>query len=684
MYWRHFHLISVLVIGSALSSLPGRAQESASGGPPPLIPRAALFSMADRLNPQVSPDGSQISFIGPVNGVPTLWVAPAENIAAARPVLRGALQTIRQYYWSSSGRYLLYLQDRAGDENEHLYRLAPATGEVVDLVPVAGVKVQVYLLSPKCPDEVLIGVNDRNPEYHDIYRLNVETGNRTVLLPGSELVGFVGDDKLDVRLASTIGRDRKVHVARVLPDGRAEPLLNIPPEDQITTQFVSVEADGKSVLAIDSRGREHAALTRIELKTGHTEVLYEGKQADVSGTLVHPTEKTVQAVAETHERCRWIALDPAIRPDLDYLRGVENGDFTVPSRSADDRVWIVGYSRDDAGVSYYRYDHLRHKATLLFRARSALKDLPLASMRPVVIKARDGLPLVSYLTLPVESAPPGSIHPSKPLPLVLYVHGGPWARDTWGYSALHQWLANRGYAVLSVNFRGSLGFGKKLLNAGNQEWAGKMHTDLLDAVDWAVKEHIAIPSKVAIAGSSYGGYAALVGLTFTPDRFACAVDVVGPSNLLTLVQTIPEYWGAMRPLFAERVGDPTTPEGRQLLISRSPITKADRICRPLLIGQGANDPRVTRGESDRMVRAIKDSGLNATYVVYPDEGHGFNRPENLISFYALTESFLGRHLGGRVEPIGDALRQSTAQIVEDAGDIRGLRAALADREPAGN
>jgi dipeptidyl aminopeptidase/acylaminoacyl peptidase len=395
--------------------------------------------------------------------------------------------------------------------------------------------------------------------------------------------------------------------------------------------------------------------------------------------LEHPTTYTIQAVAFNYTRPEWKVLDPSIQGDLDYLRTAARGDLLVTSRTLDDRLWTVAAIVDDGPARFYLYDRTARKATLLFTHRKALEGLPLAAMHPEVITSRDGLKLVSYLTLPVGSDARRAGRPDQPLPMILLVHGGPWTRDTWGFNGEEQWLANRGYAVLSVNYRGSTGFGKRFLNAGSREWAGKMHDDLIDAVDWAIKEGIADRGRVAILGGSYGGYAALVGLTFTPDVFACAVDIVGPSNLETLLNTIPPYWEPGIAMFTTRVGDHRTAEGRRFLESRSPLTFVDRIRRPLLIGQGANDPRVKQSEADQIVAAMQRRGIPVTYVLYPDEGHGFARPENRLSFNAVVEAFLSRHLGGRVEPIGRDFQGSTITVPTGAKDVPGLPAALSSR-----
>jgi dipeptidyl aminopeptidase/acylaminoacyl peptidase len=392
--------------------------------------------------------------------------------------------------------------------------------------------------------------------------------------------------------------------------------------------------------------------------------------------IVHPTENTLQAVSSTYLREEWKVLDPAIAGDFEVLGKAARGDFSITSRSLDDRIWTVAYVQDAGPVTYYRYDRPAKTATLLFTARPALEGKPLAAMHPRAIRARDGLELVAYLSLPTGSDPDADGVPAAPAPMVLFVHGGPWSRDEWGYDSYHQWLANRGYAVLAVNFRGSTGFGKKFLNAGNREWAARMHDDLVDAVDWAVAQKIADPAKVAIMGGSYGGYATLVGLTFTPEKFAAGVDIVGPSNLETLLGSIPPYWAPILSVFEQRVGELKSEEGRAFLRSRSPLFKADQIRRPLLIGQGANDPRVKQAESDQIVQAMKAKGLPVTYVLFPDEGHGFARPENNKAFNAVTEAFLSRHLGGRVEPIGADFTGSSVTVPEGAAALPGLVEAL--------
>jgi dipeptidyl aminopeptidase/acylaminoacyl peptidase len=405
------------------------------------------------------------------------------------------------------------------------------------------------------------------------------------------------------------------------------------------------------------------------MTSGETELLAEDPRVDASGVIVHPTSRQIQAVAFVYARKRWEVLDPAIEPDLGKLQAVADGEVEVLSRTLDDKAWIVSYVVDDGPLRYYLYDRSAGTVELLFTEREALVGLPLAKMHAATIEARDGQELVVYLTLPLGTDADGDGVPGDPIPMVLFPHGGPWGRDVWGLNRYHQWLANRGYAVLSVNFRSSTGFGKAFVNAGDRQWAGTIIEDQQDAVHWAIEQGIADPAKVGVMGGSFGGYSTLAGLTFTPELYACGVDLFGPANLITLLETVPAYWKPTFNRLATRVGDPRTEEGRALLEAHSPLTYAGRIVRPLLIGQGANDARVKQAESDQIVHALQDKGIPVTYILYPDEGHGFVRPENSLSFNAIAERFLAEVLGGRCEPVGDDLEGSSMQVVVDGAGV---------------
>ena len=646
---------------------------------PELIPREIFFGNPDRSRVMLSPDGNKLSYLAPLDGVKNVWVAPTNDPSAARAVTNDRDRGVRAYFWAYTNNDILYLQDKAGDENWLLYRVNLATDETQELTPLEDVTVRILEVSPDHPSEILIGINDRDKRLHDVYRLNILTGERRLVEQNPGFVGYVTDQDYRVRLASQMTPEGGVKFLR--KNGKSwDEFFLIASDDVLTTSPVGFDKSRTVLYMRDSRDRNTAALVGLDLDSGEKQTIFEDDRADVSGWIMHPTERNIQAASSTYERREWKTLDESISPDLAFLRGVAGGELNVNTRTLDDKRWIVAYLRSDGPVDYYLYDREAKKATHLFSNRKELEGLPLAPMHSLTLESRDGLDLVSYLTLPLQSDPDGDGTPSEPVPMVLFVHGGPWGRDNWGYNSYHQWLANRGYAVLSVNFRGSTGIGKDFTNAGDMEWAGKMHDDLIDAVDWAVSKGIAPDDKVAIMGGSYGGYSALVGLTFTPDRFACGVDIVGPANLVTLLESIPPYWEPMKRLFAARVGDVETEEGRALLTERSPLTRADQIQKPLLIGQGANDPRVKQAESDQIVDAMKARGIPVTYVLYPDEGHGFARPENNKSFNAVTEAFLAETLGGRVESIGADFEGSSIQVPHGAEFLLGLQDALAGRD----
>ncbi|MCO4744110.1 MAG: S9 family peptidase [Proteobacteria bacterium] len=635
-----------------------------------LIPREVFFGNPERIAPRLSPDGERIAWLAPDEGVLNVWVAPANDPSAGRPVTQDRHRGIRQHGWAHNSRHLIYIQDKDGDENWHLYAVDLSTGEERDLTPIDGVAAQIFGSSHKRPNTLLVGINDREAALHDPHLVDLITGERERVLENPGLVGFVADDQLEIRFGATMAPDGSVSFL-VPKDGEWAPFVSFPSEDALASGIAGFDDQGR-ILALDSRNRETSALVVLD-DEGNGTVVAGHDRADVEGIAQHPTTRAVQWVAATAERQERVVLDESVLPDLEALNALCDGELEVVSRSHDDRTWIAAHLVDDGSTRYHLWNRDTAQATFLFSARPSLDELELAHMHPVTLKARDGMELVSYLTLPPGEDTDG--RPSKPLPMVLLVHGGPWARDRWGYNAEHQWLANRGYAVLSVNFRSSTGLGKTLLNAGNLEWAGSMHDDLIDAVDWAVAEGIADASRVAIMGGSYGGYATLVGLTFTPERFACGVDIVGPSNLETLIETIPPYWAPLRATFDIRVGNIDTEDGRALLRDRSPLHRVDSIVRPLLIGQGANDPRVKQAESDQIVAAMEQRGIPVTYALFPDEGHGFARPVNRFAFYAIAEAFLAKHIGGRTLPLG-GFEGASLEVPSGADEFDGLAALL--------
>ena len=659
-------LLALVVAPAALMAAEGEV---------PLIPRDVIFGNPDRAGVRISPDGKRISYLAEKDGVLNIWVAPANDPGAALAVTDDDDRGIRRYFWAYTNRHIVYLQDKDGDENWRAYSVDLKSGEEKDLTPLEGVAVRIQQVSPDHPGQILLGINDRDARLHDIYKVDLASGERTLVEENPGVLAYLTDNDFGARLAVRVQPDGSMEMLSRGEGDAWEPYFAIPTEDTLTTAPLGFDAAGDVLYMVDSRERNTAALKALDLAEGTWSVLAEDPKTDTAGTVTHPKTGKVQAVRFDYDRSRWQILDSALAKDFAYLETL-GGEFRVQDRSHDDRFWIVATYSDDGPLRYYHYDRKAGEASFLFSNRKALEDLPLAKMHPRVLESRDGLALVSYLTLPTWSDPDGDGKPSSPLPLVLNVHGGPYARDSWGYSGYHQWMANRGYAVLSVNFRGSTGFGKDFLNAGNLEWAGKMHDDLIDAVNWAVAEGIADEKKVAITGGSYGGYATLVGLTFTPDVFACGVDIVGPSNLITLLRNVPPYWRPFFPTMASRIGNVNTVEGRRYLRSISPLTHVEEISVPLLIGQGANDPRVQQQESDQIVEAMQEREIPVTYLLYPDEGHGFARPDNRMSFFAVSEAFLAEHLGGRFEPIGGSLEGSSVEVVTGAEGVPGLADAL--------
>lgn len=611
---------------------------------PPLIPREILFGNPERARPQLSPDGKYLAYIAPdEKNVLQVWLRTVGQ-QDDRQLTNDKKRGIRIHFWTYKPEQLIYLQDSDGDENFHLYSVNIQSNIVRDLTPFQGVKAQVVDADPDFPDEVLVALNLNDASKFDVYRINLNNGavEFDTENPGN-IVDWTADAKFQVLSATAATTDGGYDLLfRETVDQPWETLRHWGPDDE--GGAVSFSADGKTLYIIGSHDANAKRLIALDLATRQETVIAEDEQYDVGGIVTHPTSRVIQAVSFYKDKVQWQILDQNIAPDFEILSQVRDGEFGVSSRTLADDTWLVAYSTDDGPVYYYSYNRVSKSSTLLFSNQPQLEELQLASMQPISYEARDGLTIHGYLTTPVGIE-------AKNLPTVLLVHGGPWARDTWGYDPSVQWLANRGYGVLQVNFRGSTGYGKAFVNAANRQWAATMHDDLIDAVNWLVAQGIADPEKIAIMGGSYGGYATLVGLTFTPDVFAAGVDIVGPSNLVTLMQSIPPYWAPMKAMFAHRLGDLETEE--EFLKERSPLFYVDRIQKPLLIGQGANDPRVKQAESEQIVEAMQKAGKPVQYALYTDEGHGFARPENRLHFYAIAEEFLAKYLGGRSEPVGE-------------------------------
>jgi dipeptidyl aminopeptidase/acylaminoacyl peptidase len=650
--------------------------------PPPLVERGVLFGNPMRFQGRLSPDGESMSFRAPLDGVMNLWVGKRGDFDSVKAITNDTGRGIPSHFWALDSKHVLYIRDEGGDENWHLYSVDLASGDIIDLTPFEGVQAQVIAQSEQIPGVVIVGMNDRDPKWHDVYSVDLASGERSLLAQNDGFASILVDNELNVRLATRSLPDGGLDVL-IMQEGEWQPYLTIPFEDVQTSAVLGFDAANEGIYLLDSRGRNTSALVHLKLADQSATTIAESDNVDVGSVLIDPRTHTPFAYALDYIRPEWQAINIDFKDTIGRFNSQLPGGSQVLAQSLDNRYWTVYTDDSDQSPVYKVFDTQSGELAEMFVTNPRLNQETLAKMHGVVITSRDGMELVSYLTLPVESDPDGDGRPSNPVPMVMLVHGGPWGRDSYGYSPTVQWLANRGYAVLQVNFRSSTGFGKDFLNAGNEQWGAAMHNDLIDAKYWAVAEGITTADRVAIMGGSYGGYATLVGMTFTPDEFACGVDIVGPSNLATLLGTIPPYWEAFRALFSRAIGDPETEKGQSLLKERSPLTHVDKISKPLLIGQGANDPRVKQSESDQSVEAMKSKNIPVTYVLYPDEGHGFQKPENNLSFFAVAEAFLSECQGGRYQELGNDFANSSIQIPHGAEYVPGIAEKLkSDEAPA--
>lgn len=621
--------------------------------PEGMVPREILFGNPEKAQARLSPDGKLLAYLAPSNGVLNIWVRTVGQ-ADDRVVTSDKKRGIRIFQWQLDSEHVIYLQDKDGDENWHLHQTSLKTKMTRDLTPFDGIQARLVASEDRFPDTLLVALNVRSPRLHDVYRLNLANGalDLDTENPG-DVADWTADGNLVVRAAQVQTPDGGTLI-RVRDDAKS-PWREFQrwSSDETLGGVLGFSADGKAVRLLSSVGANATRLLEVDTATGKQTVVAEDPQYDVGGALINRRTRKIEAAQFIRARREWSPLDESVQADFEAIRKVRDGDFTVTSRDLTDKTWLVAYLTDDGPVYFYSYDRGTKTASLLFSHQPKLEQYKLARMRPVSFKARDGMTIYGYLTLPNGGS-------GKSLPVVLIVHGGPWARDVWGFEAEGQWLANRGYAALQINYRGSTGYGKAYLNAGDREWGGKMQNDLIDGKNWVVREGYADRNKICIMGGSYGGYATLVGVTFTPDEFACGVDIVGPSNLATLIRSIPPYWAPIKSLFDKRVGKVDTEE--DFLKSRSPLFKADQIKVPLLIGQGANDPRVKQAESDQIVAAMRKNNKPVEYIVFPDEGHGFARPENRLAFYAAAEEFLAKQLGGSAEPPSDGEAKLLASV----------------------
>lgn len=671
-------LLSAFLLLLLLPALPAAAAKAKpEGGAPKLLDRELFFGDPEISGAQLSPDGKYLSFLKPLDGTRNVWVKKLnEPFQAARPVTDDTKRPISQYFWSKDAKYVLYAQDQAGDENYNVFAVDPtapaASGHKVpaarNLTDAKGARAMIYEVPRSNPDLLYIGLNDRDAKWHDLYKVKISTGERTLLRKNEDkIAGWMFDNKDQLRLAVRITDDGTTEILRADTD-KFTPVYSCSVLESCGP--VRFHKDNTRVYLETNKG-DDVDLTRLVLldpATGKVEMVDSDPEKRVDFQKAYFSDVTDELVATSYmdDKTRVYFRDKDYGSDYAWLKkqkDLAGKEVDLGSSTRDEKLWLISSYSDTEPGERWLFDRSKKKLTFQYRVRENLSRDALSEMTPIRYKSSDGLEIPGYLTLPKGV-------PAKNLPAVVFPHGGPWGRDTWEYDGLSQFLANRGYAVLQPNFRASTGYGKKFLNAGNRQWGEKMQDDLTWGVKYLVAEGIADPKRVGIMGGSYGGYATLAGVAFTPDVYAAGVSIVGPSNLNTLLESIPPYWEAGRIIFYTRMGDPNTPEGRAQLERQSPLNAASKIKTPLLVLQGANDPRVKKAESDQIVVALRDRGFPVEYIVAPDEGHGFQRPINNMAGFAATEKFLAKHLGGRYQEGGTP--ETLARLQEITVDPKGV------------
>jgi len=630
---------------------------------PALIDRELIFGNPEYAGAQISPDGKYISFIKPYKDTMNVWVKGVdEPFNAARPMTADTTRPVRNYFWSRDGKYILFVQDKDGDENFNVYAVNPAdkaaTGSDVpvarNITDAKGIRAMIQAVPESDPDAIYVGINERDKAWHDLYKVKISTGERTLISENRDRYqGMIFDNTDKLRLATRAAQNGDTEILKIGADGKATKIYDCNSFE--TCGPVRFHKDNKRVYmqtnkgSLDLMDAETGAVTKVE-----SDPL--GK-VDFGGASFSEVSKEIVATTYEDDRERFYWKDKKFESDYNYIKkSLGDRDINFQSATTDESKFVVVTSSDVDPGTVWLYDRKTKNLKTLYQVREKLDRKSLSPMTAVKYKSSDGLEIPAYLTIPKGSN-------GKNLPTVLFIHGGPWGRDSWDYHSYTQFLANRGYAVLQPNFRASTGYGKKFLNAGNNEWGQKMQDDITWGKKYLVEQGIADPKRVAIMGGSYGGYAALAGVAFTPDEYAASVAIVAPSNLQTLLEAIPPYWEAIRTVFYKRMGDPNTPEGLAQMKRQSPLTSADKIKTPLMVVQGANDPRVNKRESDQIVVALRDRKYPVEYLVAPDEGHGFARPVNNMAMIAAAEKFLARHIGGRYQ------ETMTPEVTKRLGEI---------------
>lgn len=641
---------------------------------PPIIDRELFFGDPEISGAQISPDGQYLTFLKQYNKIRNIWIKkidePFEN---ARPITADTKRPVTNYFWSEDSRFILYAQDKDGDENYRVYAVNPfEAGDPVppakNLTPFENVRAIIIDIPKKTPDEIIVGLNDRDPSLHDVYRINIITGERKLLYENKEnIAGWETDLDGNLRLAIRQTEDGGTEILE-LKNNKLIKIYEVDFEE--TAAPLRFTKDGNAFYLMTNKGRKRdkIQLKLFDLKTKKSKLIDKDPldEVDFAGALFSDITNELLMTYYIGEKLRIYPKEKNFKRDFEtLLKQIPEGNIGFQSISKDENLWLISVSSDVDPGSVYLFDRKTGKANLVYKSRSNLPSEWLSPMKPVKYTARDGMTIYGYLTIPKGLEP-------KNLPVVMLVHGGPWARDIWGYNPIAQFLANRGYAVFQPNFRGSTGYGKKYLNAGNKQWGtGAMQHDITDAVNFLIKEGIADPKRVAIAGGSYGGYATLAGLAFTPDLYACGFDIVGPSNIITLLNSIPPYWKPIQKVFTLRVGDKDNPEERKMLEVQSPLNSATNIKAPLYVVQGANDPRVKKAESDQIVAALRDLGRNVEYMVAPDEGHGFVNELNRLAMFTAMEKFFFKYLNGRVqEDVREEIQKKLDELTVDISKVQ--------------
>jgi dipeptidyl aminopeptidase/acylaminoacyl peptidase len=647
--------------------LPMMAALLPAQGLPPLIDRELLYGNPEISGAQISPDGQYLAFIKPWKDTRNVWVKKTgEPFTSARLMTTETKRPIAGFLWTRDSKFIGFVKDNDGDENFNLYGVNPAAATPAgadapparDLTGLKGVRVQLAHAPKTEPGSIYVGINDRDKAWHDLYKVNVATGEKTLIRKNTDrIAGWEFDTKDQLRLAARSADSGEQEILRVDANALTKIYSCEIFESCDTLRF---HKDGKRVYLMHNKGSlDLVSLELLDVQSGKLEPVESDplKRVDFGGALFSERTDDLVLTSYVDDKTRVYFKDKAFEADYNWLKSKLPGrEIALGSHTTDENLWVVGAGSDTEPGETYLWDRKAKKLDLQYKIREKLPREALASMQPIHYKSSDGLDIPAYLTLPKGL-------PAKGLPTLVIPHGGPWARDNWGYNSLAQFFANRGYAVLMMNFRGSTGYGKKFLNAGNGEWGKKMQDDITYGVKHLIAEGISDPKRIGIMGGSYGGYATLAGVTYTPELYRAAVDIVGPSNLITLLEAIPPYWEAGRKMMYGRMADPATPEGKKWLAERSPLNSADKIKTPLMVVQGANDPRVNKREADQIVMALRDRKFPVEYLLAPDEGHGFQRPVNNMAMFMAAEKFLAKYLDGRYQEGG------TPEVVKRLAEI---------------